>query len=162
MQSTWKLLLSMGATNKLYFKKRKFFVKKAYENAASFIIKDHNTSMWSFQYKILNNVLFLNKNHHIFGIKSSPLCSFYNLYDETPFHNFHKCKRIKSSWSDLVQYFQNSLMLPTLTPQVVIFEIFDSASNDYIFKNNNAFINHLLFIFKWCVYKSRVMQLKYK
>ena len=31
---------------------------------------------------------------HTFGIKSSPLCSFlnlYNLYDETPLHIFHEC-----------------------------------------------------------------------
>ena len=35
----------------------------------------HNTYMRSFQYKILNNILYLNKKFHIFGIKSSPLCS---------------------------------------------------------------------------------------
>ena len=38
----------------------------------------YNTYMRSFQYKILNNVLFLNKNLHTFGIKPSPLCSFCN------------------------------------------------------------------------------------
>ena len=41
----------------------------------------YNTYMWSFQYKLLNNVLFLNKKLYIFGIKSSPLCSFFNLCD---------------------------------------------------------------------------------
>ena len=35
----------------------------------------HNTYMRSFQYKILNNILYLNKKLHIFGIKSSPLLS---------------------------------------------------------------------------------------
>ena len=44
--------------------------------------------MQSVQYKILNNVLFLNKKLHTFGVKPSPLCSFCNLYDETPYHNF--------------------------------------------------------------------------
>ena len=76
----------------------------------------YNTYMRSFQYKLLNNVLFLNKKLHIFGIKSSPLCSFYNLYDEAPLHIFYECDGIKCLWSDLVQYFQNSLVLPTLTP----------------------------------------------
>ena len=47
-----------------------------------------NTYMRSFQYKILNNVLFLNKKLYTFGIKPSPLCSFCNLYDETPFTYF--------------------------------------------------------------------------
>ena len=35
----------------------------------------HNTCMRSFQYKILNNIIYLNKKIHIFGIKSPPLCS---------------------------------------------------------------------------------------
>ena len=39
--------------------------------------------------------------------------------------------------------FQNNLILPTLTPQTVIFGILDSASNDSIFKNNKVFINHI-------------------
>ena len=33
----------------------------------------HNTYMRPFQYKILNNILCLNKKLHTFGIKSSPL-----------------------------------------------------------------------------------------
>ena len=31
---------------------------------------------------------------HTFGIKSSPLCSFLNLYDETPLHIFHECDNV--------------------------------------------------------------------
>ena len=41
--------------------------------------------------------------------------------------------------------FENSLILPTLTRQVAIFEF---ANNGYIFKNNKAFINHILLILK--------------
>ena len=48
-----------------------------------------NTYMRFFQYKILNNVLFLNKTLYTFGIKPSPLCSFCNLYDETPLYIFY-------------------------------------------------------------------------
>ena len=82
----------------------------------------YNTYMRSFQYKLLNNVLFLNKKLHIFGIKSSPLCSFCSLCDETPFHIFYECDSIKCLWSDLVHYFQNSLVLPILSPQAAIFD----------------------------------------
>ena len=67
----------------------------------------YNTYMRSFQYKILNNVLFLNKKLHTFGIKPSPLCSFCNLYNETPYHMFYECDGVKCFWSDLVQCFQN-------------------------------------------------------
>ena len=94
-------------------------------------------------YHILSNVLILNKKVHIFGIKSSPLCSFGNSYDETPFHIFYKCDRIKRLWSDLVQYFENSLILLTLTLQAAIFGILDSAMNDSILKNNKVFIHHI-------------------
>ena len=72
-----------------------------------------NTYMRSFQYKILNNVLFLIKKPHTFGIKPSLLCSFCNLYDETPYHLFYECDRVKCLWSNLVQCFRNNLILPT-------------------------------------------------
>ena len=75
----------------------------------------HNTYMRYFQHKILNNILYLNKKLQIFGIKSSPLCSFCNVYDEIPFHIFYECDRVKYLWSDLVQCFQNILILPSLT-----------------------------------------------
>ena len=82
----------------------------------------YNTYMRSFQYKILNNVLFLNKKLHTFGIKPSPLCSFCNLYDETPYHIFY---------GDRVKCLRSSL--PTLTPQSAIFGFLDSANNESIF-----------------------------
>ena len=37
-----------------------------------------DTTLRSVQYKILNNVLFLNKKLHIFGITNTALCSFCN------------------------------------------------------------------------------------
>ena len=110
----------------------------------------HNTYMRSFQYKIY----FLIKKLHIFGIKSSPLCSFCN-YDKASFHIFYECDRVKYLWSDLVQYLQNILKLPTLTLQNAIFGILDSVTNNSFFANNKIFINHILLISKLNVYKSR-------
>ena len=115
----------------------------------------HSTYMRSFQHKILNNIVYLNKKLHIFGIKSSPLCSFCNLYDKTPFHIFYECDRVKLLWSELVQYFQNTLILPTSTPQTAILGILDFVSNNSFFENNKILINHILLIFKLYVYKSR-------
>ena len=97
--------------------------------------------MRSFQYKLLNNVLFLNKKLHIFGIKSFPIRSF--------------CKCL---WLDLAQYFQNSLVLPTLTPQTAIFGFPESTNSDCSFKKNKLLINHILLIFKLYVYRSREKQ----
>ena len=39
----------------------------------------HDNYVRSFPYKILNDILYLNKKLHIFRIKSSPLCFFCNL-----------------------------------------------------------------------------------
>ena len=78
---------------------------------------------------------------------SSSLCSFCNLYDETPFHIFYECDVVKCLWSDLVQCFQNTLILPTLAPQTAILGILDSVSNNSCFENNK--------IIKLYVYKSR-------
>ena len=44
-----------------------------------------------FQYKLLNNVLYLNKKSFQFGIISQSKCSFCELYDETPPHIFYEC-----------------------------------------------------------------------
>ena len=115
-------------------------------------------------YNVLNNVLFLNNKLHTFGIKPSPLLPFYNLYDETSYHMFYECDRVKCLWSDLVQCFQNNLILPTLTPQTAIFGFLDYTNNDSIFENNKCLSNHILLIFKLYVYISRVFSgaLKYK
>ena len=101
----------------------------------------YNTHMRSFPYIILNNVLFPHEKLQTFGIKPSPLCSFCNLYDKTLFHIFYGCNRFKCLLTDLVQCFQNYLILPTITPQTSIFGILESASKDSIFKNNKIFIN---------------------
>ena len=98
---------------------------------------------------------FSTKELHTFGIKASPQCSFCNSYDKTPDHMFHECDRVKCSWSDLVQCFQNNLILPTLTPQTAIFGFLDCTNNDSIFENKKCLSNCILLIFKLYVYKSR-------
>ena len=115
----------------------------------------YNTYMQCFQYKILNNVLFLNKNLPTFQMKPSPMCSLCSLYDETPLHIFYECDAVKCLWADLVQCFQNNLILPTLTPQAAILGILESAGNDFTLKTNKVFINHIVFIFKLYVFESR-------
>ena len=66
--------------------------------------------------------------------------------------------RIKCLWWDLVQYFQNSLVLLTLTPQTAIFGFLDSTNSDYNFKKNKVLINHILLILKLYIYRSKEKQ----
>ena len=92
-------------------------------------------------------------------MKPSPLCSFCNLYDKTPYHIFYECDRVKCLWFDFVQYFQSNLILPTLTPQTSMFGFLDCTNNDSIFENNKCFSNNILLIFKLYVYRSREKKL---
>ena len=46
----------------------------------------YNTYLRSFQYKVLHNILFINKMLYLSGITKSSLCSYCNTYDETPIH----------------------------------------------------------------------------
>ena len=61
---------------------------------------------------------------------------------------FYESDRIKCLWSDLVQYFQNSLVLPTLTLPTAIFRFLDSTNSDSKFLKNKLLMNHILLIFK--------------
>ena len=57
-----------------------------------------------FQYKILNDILFLNKLLSKFEKVQSPLCSFCYSVDETPFHILYTCNITKRLWNEL-KYF---------------------------------------------------------
>ena len=50
-----------------------------------------NTKLRVFQYKILNNILFVNKMLFKFSKVESPLCYFCKAEDETYIHLFHRC-----------------------------------------------------------------------
>ena len=54
-----------------------------------------------FQYKLLNNVLYLNKMLFRFGKIDSPLCSFCKMIEETPLHLFYNCTKTKLLWDQL-------------------------------------------------------------
>ena len=67
----------------------------------------------------------------------------------------YECDCVKFLWSRLVQCFQNTLILPNLTPQTAILGILDSVSNNSFFEKNRILMNHILLIFKLYVYKPR-------
>ena len=49
----------------------------------------------SFQYKVLNNVLYLNKKMFFFGKSPSSLCSFCKQADQTILHLSYECNIMK-------------------------------------------------------------------
>ena len=109
-----------------------------------------NTYQCNFQYKILYNILYLNKKMYIFGKIDSPLCSICHSNNDTLANLFCECVRVSQLWSQLRTFFSTDLNLPLLTPQIAIFD-FLVETDTCIFK----ITNHLLLIFKMYTYKSR-------
>ena len=50
-----------------------------------------DTRLRVFQYKILNNVLYLQEELFHFGLVDSEKCRFYFLYSKTPINIFSEC-----------------------------------------------------------------------
>ena len=107
-----------------------------------------DTNLRIFQYKILNNVLYLNEKLFKFKIVSSPLCSFCNSENEPPIHRFYSFNQTKSLWSKLQELMNLEILLLQNTPQGAFFGFPDNNKNFKI-------INHLHLIFKYYLFKVR-------
>ena len=57
------------------------------------------TKFLIFQYKFLDNVLYLNKKLFHFSIIPQSKCSFSELYDETLHHIFYECTYAQNLWN---------------------------------------------------------------
>ena len=99
------------------------------------------TILRSFQYKTLNNVLFLRKSY-TFGITVTGLCTL----EETPISIFFDCIHIKCNLKRLQRKFQNEFILPSFAPETTILGLY------YEGNNNDNLLNHISFIFKYCIY----------
>ena len=75
-----------------------------------------NSHLRCFNYKIINNVLFLNKQLFQFGKTQSPLCSFCHTEAETTLHVFHECSVAKILWNQLLLFSETNLDFPDLAP----------------------------------------------
>ena len=104
-----------------------------------------DTTFRVFQYKLLNNVLFLNKMLYRFGISQDSLCSFCCLEEENLMHVFYSCNHTRILWERLKYYIRNNLDLPSLTSQGTILGFTNSESENFII------INPLLLIFKYYI-----------
>ena len=106
-----------------------------------------DTNLTTFQYKLLNNVLYLNNMLFSFKKVDSPLCSYCNKEEETPLHLFHSCLKTKQLWNKLRQYFSQFINISHSTPQSSILGIDNNQ--------HSKLINHLLLIFKFYIYSAR-------
>ena len=68
-----------------------------------------DTQLRCFQYKILHNVLYLNKKLFTFGKTDTKLCSFCNLEDETVLRLFAYCTKSTNLWKNIKTFFHGKL-----------------------------------------------------
>ena len=101
-----------------------------------------------FQYKLLNNVLYLNKMLFKFGKIDSPLCPFCKKIEETPLHLFYNCIKTKFLWDQLKDFISNETSFPSLTPQSAILGHIN-LSDDYVL------INHIILIYEFYICNSK-------
>ena len=94
-----------------------------------------------FQYKILCNVLYLNKLF-IFGKTDTKRCSFRNFEDETTVHLFANCTKTNILWANIKEFFNEDLKLPSVTPKSVMFGFSDVDQDIFLVSN------HILLLFK--------------
>ena len=88
-------------------------------------IATYDAKIRIFQYKLINNVLYLNKKCFHFGIIPQPKYPVCNLHDETPQHLFYECTYMQHLWNYLQSYIPGKIVLPALTPQSAIFGFTD-------------------------------------
>ena len=103
----------------------------------------------SIQYKILNNVLYLNKKLFAFRKSTSPVSPFCKLYDEAVLHLFYECNIILNLWKKLVLFFENEFTLFDLTPQASFWGFLNVSLELLLIQN------HLLLILIIYIYNSR-------
>ena len=102
-----------------------------------------------FQYKILNNILFLNNRLFKMNIVNSELCSFCEVEPETIIHLLCSCRKVKQLWSSVQQWCIKCFSLPDLSPKAAVLGFLENARTHI---NENL----ILLFFKKFVYEKRV------
>ena len=94
-----------------------------------------NTSLRAFQYKVLNNVLYLNHKLFQFKISTTSLCLYCNKHDEALQHLFSTCNEVISLWTEIKLYFVNNIKLIAFCPQIAILGCINSNDRCFITQN---------------------------
>ena len=94
-----------------------------------------NTSLRAFQYKVLNNVLYLNHKLFQFKVSTTSLCLYCNKHDEALQHLFSTCNEVISLWTEIKLYFVNNIKLIAFCPQIAILGCINSNDRCFITQN---------------------------
>ena len=113
----------------------------------------YNTTVESktrvFQYKILNNILYLNKRLYRMELVESPLCGLCKLHFETVSHLFFECEVSSQLWKEIQGEFYPHLILPNLDIKLILFGILHDQDQQKV-------KNHIILSFKKFLYENRL------
>ena len=103
------------------------------------------SSLRTFQYDILNNILYLNERLFKFNVVESPLCSLCNQASESVLHLFCTCTNTRNLWRQLCAWLanQNAMLPSNLEPQTAILGLWNEPIHD---------LNHIILMFKCYIY----------
>ena len=108
-----------------------------------------NTYLRSFQYKILNNILYLNEKLFVFELSTTSSCSFCNTFGENITHRFCDYTITHCPWKKLQLKLKDNITPLPLTTQAAILSLVEAESQSHLIQN------HILLILKLYMYKSR-------
>ena len=119
-----------------------------------FFILPHSVALESyvrsFQYKVLNNILYTNAKLHKIGFRTDDLCTFCMAEPETLYHIFYQCPRVTQFWEDFESYwYLLSNQVVKLTLQNVLFGIISKQCPSI------NLLNYLIIIRKLFLWDSR-------
>ena len=104
------------------------------------------TYVLSFQYRLLNYILFTNAKLFKIGLLLTDQCTFCNVNDETLYHLFFECSHVQAFWECFVEWWT-----------VVANENLSLTLKDVIlgFPERNDILNYLLILSKLCIWECR-------
>ena len=102
-----------------------------------------------FQYKILNNILYLNSRLYRMGLSTSSLCFSSSLSDETTTHLFSECNMSLALWKEIQNKVKGVLYLPNLN--------YHNAHLDFLTEGSGGMHlhNQILLPYKQFLYEHR-------
>ena len=131
---------SKPPTSQLYFEKVLGFGKVEWRKVYMLPrLVTIDSSLRSFQYKILNNILYLNERLYKFNIVDSPLCSLCGAYNQSIKHLFCTCTVTQRLWDQLKSWMHEVISFPILEPKTVILGLWSEKASNYILSKHITF-----------------------
>ena len=107
-----------------------------------------DTKFKMLQYKILNNILYLNRRLNLMKKAESQLCSMCDTKVDTLAHMTIHCKYSKKLWKDIKERCGSQLSLPHLTEEIVYVGWLSKGPKSQL-------INFIILLYKYYLYTVR-------